>query len=33
MKTSSAPGGNTYFGPSLTSSLVRIVAALAKAER
>jgi hypothetical protein len=29
--TTAAPGGNVYVGPSLTSSLVRFVAALAAA--
>jgi hypothetical protein len=33
MKTTTAPGGNVYVGPSLSSSLVRIVAALATAGR
>jgi hypothetical protein len=33
MNPSSVAGGNVYVGPSLTSSLIRVVAALAKAER
>jgi hypothetical protein len=31
--TSAAPGGNVYVGPSLTSSLLRFVAALATARQ
>ena len=31
--TSSAPGGNIYVGPSLSSSLLKVVAALATAQR
>jgi hypothetical protein len=31
--TSTAPGGNVYVGPSLASSLLRVVAALATAQR
>jgi hypothetical protein len=30
---SAAPGGNAYVGPSLTSSLLRLGAALATAQR
>jgi len=33
MPTSTAPGGNVYVGPSLASSLLRMVAALATAQR
>jgi hypothetical protein len=33
MNSSSGAGGNVYVGPSLTSSLIRFVAALAAAQR
>jgi hypothetical protein len=33
VSTSTSPGGNVYVGPSLASSLVRFVAALAAAQR
>jgi hypothetical protein len=33
LPTSSAPGGNVYVGPSLSSSLFKFVAALATAQR
>jgi hypothetical protein len=31
--TTTAPGGNVYVGPSLASSLLRVAAALAAAQR
>jgi hypothetical protein len=33
LATSSAPGGNVYVGPSLSSSLFKVAAALAAAQR
>ena len=33
VRTSTAPGGNVYVGPSLASSLLRFAAALATAQR
>lgn len=33
VSTVTAPGGNVYVGPSLASSLLRVVAALAAAQR
>ncbi|HWI70863.1 MAG TPA: hypothetical protein VNT55_02840 [Baekduia sp.] len=33
LTTSTAPGGNVYVGPSLSSSLFKFVAAIATAQR
>jgi hypothetical protein len=33
VSTATAPGGNVYVGPSLSSSLLKFVAALATAQR
>ena len=33
LMTSTAPGGNVYVGPSLSSSLLKVVAAIATAQR